>query len=176
MSCRGVRGQGNREPVKVLFVCLGNICRSPTAHGIFDQLVKKAGLQDQIHIDSAGTSDWHVGKAPDSRTVERARQRGYDLSKLQARQFERCDFDQFDYVLGMDDSNMINMRRLHPGQFDGVFELFLSFGDRKDYREVPDPYYGDGEGFDLVLDLVEQASDGLLIHIRENYLDGKVIQ
>ncbi|WIO73082.1 low molecular weight protein-tyrosine-phosphatase [Porticoccaceae bacterium LTM1] len=159
------------KPVKVLFVCLGNICRSPTAHGIFDQLVKEAGLQDQIHIDSAGTSDWHVGKAPDSRTVARARQRGYDLSPLRARQFVCSDFDQFDYVLGMDDSNMANMRQLHPGKFDGTFELFLNFGSRQDYREVPDPYYGGEKGFDLVIDLVEQASEGLLTHIRQHHLD-----
>ncbi len=151
----------------VLFVCLGNICRSPTADGIFRELVVNAKLDQKIMVDSAGTGAWHIGKAPDSRTVAAARTRGYDLSVLRARQVTARDFDEFDYVLAMDEANLADLQQLKPAHFTGHLGLFLEFGARGDYREVPDPYYGGSDGFELVLDLVEDAAQGLLKHIRQ---------
>ncbi len=150
---------------KVLFVCLGNICRSPTADGIFRELVKREKLDQKIIVDSAGTGDWHIGKAPDSRTVAAAKKRGYDLSVLRARQVSAADFDEFDYLLAMDNSNLRDLQRLKPTHFTGHLGLFLEFGSDKSHREVPDPYYGGNDGFELVLDLVEEAAEGLLAHI-----------
>lgn len=150
---------------KVLFVCLGNICRSPTADGIFRELVASAKLDQKIIIDSAGTENWHTGKTPDARTVSAASKRGYDLSVLRARQVQSSDFDEFDYVLAMDKSNLADLERIKPSHFTGHLGLFLEFGERDDYREVPDPYYGESDGFELVLDLVEGAAQGLLNHI-----------
>lgn len=152
---------------KVLFVCLGNICRSPTADGIFRELVTSAKLDQKIMVDSAGTGAWHIGKAPDSRTIAAARTRGYDLSVLRARQVTARDFDEFDYVLAMDEANLADLQQLKPAHFTGHLGLFLEFGARGDYREVPDPYYGGSDGFELVLDLVEDAAEGLLKHIRQ---------
>jgi protein-tyrosine phosphatase len=154
--------------IKVLFVCLGNICRSPTADGIFRDLVAREKLDQKIRVDSAGTGDWHIGKAPDPRTVAAACQRGYDLSVLRARQVSRCDFEEFDYVLAMDKSNLMNLQRMKPSTYTGHLGLFLEFGSRGDYREVPDPYHGGKDDFELVLDLVEDAAQGLLNHIRSN--------
>jgi len=155
---------------KVLFVCLGNICRSPTADGIFRQLVAREKLEQKILVDSAGTGDWHIGKAPDSRTVAAAHQRGYDLSILRARQVNTKDFAEFDYVLAMDKSNLLDLQRMKPSTYTGHLGLFLEFGVRGDYHEVPDPYYGGNDGFELVLDLVEDAAQGLLNHIRNKSL------
>lgn len=153
---------------KVLFVCLGNICRSPTADGIFNHLVVSEKLDQKITVDSAGTSDWHIGKSPDSRTVAAARQRGYDLSVLRARQATTSDFDEFDYVLAMDEANLLDLQRIKPPAYTGHLGLFLEFGTDSQYREVPDPYYGEHDGFELVLDLVENAAQGLLNHIRKH--------
>ena len=162
------------QPVKVLFVCLGNICRSPTAHAIFRQLVDRAGLTGRIVVDSAGTGDWHVGRAPDPRARHMASVRGYDLSTLRARVVTAEDFREFDYILGMDSSNMANMESLKPGDYPGEFQLFLSYGAPGGpcggQREVPDPYCGGDHGFELVLDLVEDAAAGLLQHIRQTGL------
>lgn len=151
----------------VLFVCLGNICRSPTADGIFRELVANAKLDQKIMVDSAGTGAWHIGKTPDSRTIAAAHARGYDLSVLRARQVTARDFDEFDYVLAMDEANLADLQQLKPAHFTGHLGLFLEFGARGDYREVPDPYYGGSDGFELVLDLVEDAAQGLLKHIRQ---------
>ena len=159
----------SKPPVKVLFVCLGNICRSPTAHGVFQKLVDDAGLSEQIIVDSAGTGDWHIGHPPDARAQRKALTRGYDLSSLRARLVTSEDFAEFDYILGMDDSNMTNMAPFKAAHYDGDFQLFLSYGERSDYREVPDPYYSGDDGFELVLDLVEQAAAGLLADIRKRY-------
>jgi protein-tyrosine phosphatase len=156
--------------VKVLFVCLGNICRSPTADGIFRTLVASANLQGQVHVDSAGTGAWHIGKTPDTRTITAARKRGYDLSILRARQVSGADFLEFDYILAMDKSNLIDLQRLKPSTYKGHLGLFLAFGEQDQYREVPDPYYEDGDAFELVLDLVEDAARGLLADIRTHHL------
>lgn len=156
--------------VRVLFVCLGNICRSPTAHGVFQHAVEQAGLAHVIHVDSAGTSDWHIGLPPDKRSTAEARKRGYDLSPLRARQAIARDFNDYDYILAMDESNLADLEQLQPADFTGHLGLFLEFSQQKNYREMPDPYHGGASGFTLVLDLVEDASAGLLEHIRRQHL------
>tara|TARA_R110001592_G_scaffold6774_6_gene36766 strand:- start:48872 stop:49357 length:486 start_codon:yes stop_codon:yes gene_type:complete len=151
---------------KVLFVCLGNICRSPTAHGVFQKLVSDAGLQDSIQIDSAGTGDWHIGHSPDERTQRAASKRGYDLSMLRARQVTVADFEDFDYVLAMDKSNLKDLRAMAGDKTGCHVSLFLDFAESSWKREVPDPYYGGEDGFETVLELVEDAARGLLATIR----------
>ena len=153
------------KPVSVLFVCLGNICRSPTAHGVFEAMVRDEGLADVITVDSAGTGDWHLGHAPDERAVHTARQRGYDLDHLRARQVCVGDFDHFDYILAMDIANLRNLQRMAPGHFAGKLALFLDYTGRSSLSEVPDPYSGGVEGFEQVLELVEAASRALLLHL-----------
>lgn len=156
--------------ISVLFVCLGNICRSPTAHGVFQSMVDRRGLGQQIEVDSAGTGDWHLGHAPDKRTSAQAAQRGYDLSNLRARLVEPDDFARFDYIIGMDHENISNLSLMRPEGFQGQLELFLRYCTKAENRDqvvVPDPYYGGENGFALVLDLVEDASAGLLERIVE---------
>lgn len=155
--------------VGVLFVCLGNICRSPAAEGVFTHHVREAGLEDKIRIDSAGTGDWHIGHAPDPRMVEAALKRQFDLSGFRARQVRAADFEDFDYLLAMDESNLKGIKALVPSDAATRARLFLEFANRKDIREVPDPYYGGPQGFEDVLDLVEDASAGLLRHIRKTH-------
>lgn len=152
--------------VSVLFVCMGNICRSPTAEAVFRHLVEKEGLEDVIHIDSAGTHDYHIGESPDTRTQRAAKQRGYDMSGLRGRQAEEADFSRFDYVLAMDEANLSNLRSLRPHDAQSHLGLFLEFAEKHTAHEVPDPYFGGADGFEHVLDLVEDASQGLLKHIR----------
>jgi protein-tyrosine phosphatase len=152
--------------ISVLFVCMGNICRSPTAAGVFHQHVGRAGLSDLVLIDSAGTHGYHIGDPPDARSRAAAARRRYDLSRLRARQVIRQDLEIFDYVLAMDRENLAFLEQLSPPAHRGKAHLFLQYATATALREVPDPYYGDGAGFDLVLDLVEDASRGLLGHIR----------
>ena len=149
----------------VLMVCLGNICRSPTAHGVLQTKVVERGLSERIRVDSAGTSGWHIGSSPDSRSSQVAKARGYDLSEQRGRQVNINDFDEFDYILAMDEDNLANLKLLRPSHFSGHLGLLLDFAQKHDYREVPDPYHGGSAGFDLVLDLVEDAVEGLLDHI-----------
>ncbi len=156
--------------VKVLFVCMGNICRSPTAEAVFRRYVEQEGLADHIHIDSAGTHDYHIGAAPDPRTQQAAQQRGYDMSQLRGRQVEAVDFARFDYVLAMDQANLSILERLRPRDAQSHLGLFLEFAMRHAEREVPDPYYGGADGFERVLDMVEDAAAGLLQHIRQRHL------
>lgn len=151
--------------MKVLFVCLGNICRSPTAEGVLRHKLRGAGLEDRVRVDSAGTGDWHVGKAPDSRTRQAAQRRGYDLSALRARQVEVADFQRFDLILAMDQSNLRNLQSLRPADAHADLDLYLRRYELA-LDEVPDPYYGGEDGFEQVLDLIEQASDALLMEIR----------
>jgi len=153
-------------PVKVLFVCLGNICRSPTAHGVFESLVAARGLAGQVAVDSCGTSHWHLGEAPDPRASAEAGRRGYDLSALRGRQIEAEDFRTFDYILAMDYANLADLRALCPPDFGGHLGLFLDFAGDIDVDEVPDPYHGGADGFTHVLDLIETASEGLLAAIQ----------
>ena len=153
--------------VKVLFVCLGNICRSPTAEGVFRQAVERAGLGTEFEIDSAGTHAYHIGEPPDSRAQEAAARRGVDLSGLRGRRASTEDIREFDYVLAMDQENFENLQAICPPEYSGRVQLFMEFAAGRAEREVPDPYFGGGGGFDRVLDMIEDASEGLLRHIRE---------
>lgn len=152
--------------MRLLFVCLGNICRSPTAEGVMRHKLQLAGLADRVQVDSAGTGAWHVGKAPDPRTCAAAEQRGYRLHELRARQVQAEDFARFDWVLAMDHDNLRELCRLRPAQGDAELDLFLRRGGLAEH-EVPDPYYGGADGFEQVLDLVELACDRLIEQIRE---------
>jgi len=152
--------------ISVLFVCMGNICRSPTAEAVFRQYVQHAGLSATIRIDSAGTHDYHVGDTPDARTRRAAQQRGYDMSGLRGRQVEPDDFHRFDYVLAMDRANLAILQKIAPAASKAP-QLFLDYAKRHKEREVPDPYYGGADGFERVLDMVEDAAQGLLQHIRK---------
>lgn len=151
----------------VLFVCLGNICRSPTAHGVFQSLVDAQGLGDKVMVDSAGTAAYHVGNPPDGRSSAAALKRGYNLSSLRARQAAEADFEAFDYILAMDHSNLLNLRSIAPAGYAGHLGLFLDFSGSPE-EDVPDPYYGGDAGFEHVLDLVESASEGLLQTIKKD--------
>ncbi|MFK7829058.1 MAG: low molecular weight protein-tyrosine-phosphatase [Congregibacter sp.] len=145
----------------VLFVCLGNICRSPTAEGVFRQVHERESLLQELIIDSAGTGGWHVGKAPDPRAQEAALKRGIDISGQRSRQIQASDFVRFEHVLAMDENNLEELRRLCPSSEHGKLRLFLDFAPGLTTRSVPDPYYGGADGFDTVLDLVRKASEGL---------------
>lgn len=147
--------------IRVLFVCLGNICRSPTAHGVFEAMVQQHGLSEAVKVESCGTGAWHIGEPPDKRASEHARKRGYDLSYLRARQVQPSDFYEFDFILAMDEANLRDLDLLCPSDAKTIPQFFLSFGDYSE-TEVPDPYYGGSDGFEHVLDLVESASKGLL--------------
>lgn len=156
--------------VSVLFVCLGNICRSPTAHAVFRNLVKQQGLAEQIEIDSAGTAAYHVGKHPDMRSMETARNRGIEMLDLRARKVDFGDFYQFDYVLAMDNENFYNLKELALPEHHEKIQMFLDYSQDFEETEVPDPYYGGAQGFEHVFDLVQSASEGLLEHIKQNHL------
>lgn len=158
-----------KNKVSVLFVCMGNICRSPTAEAVFRHYVENAGLSRYIRIDSAGTHDYHIGDAPDLRTQRAAQQRGYDMSGLRGRQVDAGDFLRFDFVLAMDRTNLANLQRIIPHGSDAHPRLFLEYARHHAEREVPDPYYGGADGFERVLDMVEDAAEGLLQHIRQRH-------
>lgn len=153
---------------KVLFICLGNICRSPAAEGVFREMVKKEGLQNRIGIDSAGTASWHAGDAPDGRMIYHAKKRGYDLSDLEGRQIRAPeDFKEFDYVLTMDNENLKNVLALdHKQEFKHKIKPLVSFCRMHSAEEVPDPYYKEEDGFEHVLDLLEDACQQLLLHVK----------
>ena len=151
----------------VLFVCMGNICRSPTAEGVFRARVERAGLRDRLLIESAGIGDWHVGQPPDERAMLHARRRGYDLSGLRARQVTRDDFDRFGWILAMDVRNLRDLKALKPPDYTGYLGLFLDLVPDLGVREVPDPYFGGADGFEKVLELTERASDELLARIMQ---------
>ncbi|MFB9867608.1 low molecular weight protein-tyrosine-phosphatase [Vreelandella sulfidaeris] len=151
--------------MKVLFVCLGNICRSPTAEGVFRRALEQAGMAGQVEIDSCGVGNWHVGKAPDARAQQAALSRGIDITALRARQLSAQDFVDFDYVLGMDQDNVSAMRQLKPANSQAHVGLLLDFAGTPG-GEVPDPYYGGEEGFENVLNMIEAASDGLIQHLK----------
>jgi protein-tyrosine phosphatase len=153
--------------ISVVFVCLGNICRSPTAEGVFRDLVEKEGLADQIRVDSSGTSNWHIGQEPDVRSQQTAKTRGIDLSGLRARQATVSDFETFDYILAMDAANHRDLLEMCPTGREDRLHLFLKFAPELGRLDVPDPYYHDG--FDGVFDMLEVASKGLLTDIRERH-------
>jgi len=149
---------------------MGNICRSPTAEAVFRHYVESAGLSEHILIDSAGTHDYHIGDPPDARAERAARQRGYDMGDMRGRQVEAEDFRRFDYVLAMDQANLANLQRIAPGDSEAKARLFLEYARHHAEREVPDPYFGGADGFERVLDMVEDAAEGLLQHIRKQHL------
>ncbi|MBK1717134.1 low molecular weight protein-tyrosine-phosphatase [Thiocystis violacea] len=156
--------------VKILFVCMGNICRSPTAHGVFRKLVMDEGLPHVIEIDSAGTHAYHVGEPPDRRARETARERGVDIGDLRARRARPEDFLLFDYVIAMDEDNYASLAGICPTGMEDKLRLFMEFAPDLGIREVPDPYYGGQGGFERVFDMVESATRGLLADIRSRYL------
>ncbi|WP_175711607.1 low molecular weight protein-tyrosine-phosphatase [Burkholderia ambifaria] len=152
--------------VAICFVCLGNICRSPTAEGVMRHQVDAAGLAEHIAIDSAGTGDWHIGEPPDTRAQAAARTRGYDLSALRARQVSAADFERFDLLLAMDEANLAELRRRCPPQYRDKVRLLMEFAAGAAETEVADPYFGGAQGFEQVLDQVERACAGLLGALR----------
>lgn len=156
--------------VRVLFVCTGNICRSPTAEGLFRALVRDEGLDHVIETDSAGTHGYHVGDRPDPRSLEAARRRNVDISDQRARKVRPADFEDFDLILAMDRGHMRLLHRMAPpGRAERV-RLFLEFAPELGLEDVPDPYYGGSDGFETVLDLIEVAAARLLAHIRKSHL------
>ena len=159
----------NEQSISVLFVCMGNICRSPTAQGVFERLLAAEGLDTSIRIDSAGTHAYHIGEQPDKRAAKAALRRGIDLSPQRARRLIEEDFLTFQYLLAMDRSNYDDMRSICPPDHAHKLRLFLDFAPELEEQEVPDPYYGGATGFDRVLDLIEIAAHGLLAEIRQQY-------
>jgi protein-tyrosine phosphatase len=155
--------------VSVLFVCLGNICRSPTAEGVFRKVVMEEGMSEHIEIDSAGTHAYHVDEPPDRRAQEAALRRGVDISGLRGRQATAVDIERFDYVLAMDEENYQNLMGICPPGLEGRVRLFMEFAPDRPERAVPDPYFGGDAGFERVLDMIEEAAAGLLAHLRRQH-------
>jgi protein-tyrosine phosphatase len=151
--------------VKILFVCLGNICRSPTAEAVFRHIVAREAPDLDVTIASAGIGSWHIGEPPDERAQVAARRRGFDMSRQRARQIRREDLVEFDLILAMDRENLAELQRRAPTELRERVRLFLEFADDPDVDEVPDPYYGGDQGFERVLDLTEAAARGLLHHL-----------
>jgi protein-tyrosine phosphatase len=148
--------------MRILFVCMGNICRSPSAEGVFRALLESRAPQLSIEIDSAGTHDYHVGEPPDDRSIAAARRRGIDLSSLRARTVRTADFEYYDLILAMDEQNLRELRRRAPVPRHDRIRLMMEFAAPGSVRAVPDPYYGGPQGFEQVLDLLEEAAEGLL--------------
>ncbi|MDR3410227.1 MAG: low molecular weight phosphotyrosine protein phosphatase [Formivibrio sp.] len=154
------------KKLSVLFVCTGNICRSPTADGVLRQLIHSAQLDGKVAVDSAGTLDYHIGEPPDCRAMQHAKHRGYDLSTLRARAVDPQDFQRHDLILAMDRSHLAILEQRCPPEYKHKLHLCLDFSERARGQEVPDPYYGGDEGFERVLDLIEDACRGLLAHMQ----------
>ncbi|AKM31824.1 phosphotyrosine protein phosphatase [Pandoraea faecigallinarum] len=153
------------KKTSVLFVCMGNICRSPTADGIFRDRIERAGLRGIVEIDSAGTHSYHIGHAPDARTQAAAQRRGYDLSALRARRVQASDFERFEWIVAMDNANVAELMLRCPPEFRHKIVRLMDFAARHDATEVPDPYYGGAQGFETVLDYIEDGLDGFLAHL-----------
>jgi len=151
--------------LRILIVCTGNICRSPTAEGVLRAAVERRGLADRVEVASAGTHDYHLGEAPDPRSMKHAKRRGYDLSALRASQVTREDFDRFDYILAMDRGHLRILRSIAPPDARAKLDLFLEPSARWKGEDVPDPYYGGPEGFEEVLDMAEEAAERWLERI-----------
>jgi protein-tyrosine phosphatase len=160
-----------RKVIKVLFVCMGNICRSPTAEGVFRHILRQKNLDDKVEVDSAGTHGYHAGEAPDQRTKRAAAVRHYDLSNMRARKVAAQDLDYFDLILAMDHNNLGVLKRICPPDKHDRLGLLMSYSKNFDDDEVPDPYYGLGHGFDLVLDMIEDAANGLIESLEQRLID-----
>ena len=154
------------QKTAILFVCMGNICRSPTAEGVFRSRAAAAGLGEMLSIDSAGTHDYHIGSAPDARSAASAAKRGIDLSTQRARQVDAADFSNFDRIYAMDQDNLARLSAACPPEHRHKLGLFMQFASHSPSSVVPDPYYGNGDGFDRVLDYIEDASDGLIADLK----------
>ena len=152
-------------PTRVLMVCMGNICRSPTAEAVLRAQAALRGLAPRVEVDSAGTHGWHAGEPPDARAQSHGAKRGYDLAPLRARRVQAADFERFDLILAMDRDNLANLLDLRPAGAETRVELLMRYARRHAVDEVPDPYYGPAAGFERVLDLIEDACDGLLEHL-----------
>jgi protein-tyrosine phosphatase len=161
-----IASSGPERPLSILFVCLGNICRSPTAEGVLRAVAAREAPELMLQVDSAGTAAYHVGEPPDPRTRQAAARRGYDLNALRARIVEPADFERFDLILAMDRENLRVLRRRAPADAHRRLRLFLEFAPEGAPEDVPDPYYGGPNGFEEVLDLVERATRGLIAHLR----------
>ncbi len=144
---------------RILFVCLGNICRSPTAEVVFRSAARQAGLSSLVDVESAGLGPWHAGNPPDYRSIEHARRRGYDLTMLRARQIQVTDFDRYHWILAMDRAIYRELEAMRPDHFRGELHLFLDLAPHLGTRDVPDPYDDGPEGFERALDLIEQGSE-----------------
>lgn len=155
------------EPIKVLFVCMGNICRSPTAEGVFNKLLVDKKLSNRFEVDSAGTHAYHVGKGSDARAQQTAKQRAVDLSSIRARQVASNDFEHFDYILAMDSDNYQLLTDASPSEYHHKIKRFLDYALGQEESDVPDPYFGGQNGFEHVFDLVEEASQGFLDTVLE---------
>ena len=174
-ALQNVTGVGDRRAleqkmVRVLFVCMGNICRSPTAEGVFQSLLKQHALEEIVGVDSAGTHAYHVGHGPDRRSQAAALRRGVDLSAQCARRVEVADFEVFEYVLAMDEENIAALHEICPPEYRHKVQLFLKYAPHLNVKEVPDPYYGGLNGFERVLDLIEAAAQGLVDEIKRQHL------
>ncbi len=155
--------------VKVLFVCLGNICRSPAAEGIFRELTHDVGLEEKLEVDSAGTGSWHIGHPPDSRIQKVARRRRTDLSPLRARQVKPSDFENFNYILAMDRENLRDLKDYAPKEHVSKLGLLLDYVSNVEDKDVPDPYYGNARDFEDMFQLIERATHALLEHISDKH-------
>lgn len=162
-STRPAPADPSRPPIRLLFVCLGNICRSPSAEGVFAHLAAKAGVSHRFEIDSAGTGGWHQGEPPDARAIDAAARRGVDLSTLRARKVQEADFHRFDLMLAMDRTNLTDLEARKPADADVEVTLITRFAGPGAPEEVGDPYYGGSEGFEQTLDLLERACAGLIV-------------
>ncbi|OHV13135.1 phosphotyrosine protein phosphatase [Kushneria phosphatilytica] len=154
--------------MQVLFVCLGNICRSPTAEGVLREKLKREGLADSITVDSCGVGDYHVGEGPDARAIREARSRDINIEALVARQLQAKDFEKFDYLLAMDESNLAAIRKRQPAASRAHVALLMDFAEGETH-DIPDPYFDSEEGFTRVYELIDQACNGLIAHLRRQY-------
>jgi len=154
--------------MRLLFVCTGNICRSPTAEAVVRRMATDAGIAHDLVLESAGTGDWHLGEPPDPRAVKAAKTRGYDLAGIRARTVRPADFEEFDRILAMTGGHLAELERMAPQGAEGKLALMLSHAPHADRRDVPDPYYGDARGFETMLDLIEASARGLLADLRRS--------
>jgi len=154
--------------IKVLFVCMGNICRSPTAHALLNKMIEEKGLQASVSVDSAGTHAYHVGNPPDQRSSKAAMLRGVDMNDLRARQLRSTDFEEFDYLLVADSDNFYFVQDACPLEYSHKIDYILTYAESSWSKDVPDPYYGQGDGFERVLNLLEEACSGLLLALEKD--------
>lgn len=169
VSCCGFKNDERITVIRVLFVCTGNICRSPTADGVFAKMIEDAGLAGKVIVDSCGTTGYHVGEPADRRAIQEARKRGYDLTHLRARKLIQADFENFDYLIAMDDGHLEALERACPEHYRDRVKLFLDYHPAHRGESVPDPYYGGTQGFTHVLDLIEETSRNLLKELRQTH-------